>query len=275
MYGACTAHGVDREHRTCHLFLMETALAILPEGVSLLQAIIVIITACMAAALTASLGLGGGMVLLAVMSAALPIVAVIPVHGVAQLGSNAGRALLQLRHVVWPIFLWFGLGGLLGTFLGGQVVVSMPVWFLKTAIACFILFSVWGPKFQIPSPGPRAFFLTGAVGAFLTLFFGATGPIAATMLARANLDRFATMATHGACMLAQHLMKVVTFGALGFAYAPWVPLIAMVLLAGFVGTLAGTRMLTHLPEAKFKAGFKLVITLIAFYLLVSAMIGPV
>ncbi len=253
--------------------VMENIVALLPEGVSVVQALIVIVAACLAAALTASFGLGGGLILLAVMSAVLPTMAVIPVHGIAQLGSNAGRALLQLRHVIWSIFLWFSIGGLLGIFLGGQVVIGMPAWALKIGIASFVLLSVWGPKIRIPSHGPLAFFLTGAVGTFLTLFFGATGPVVATVLARADLSRFATMATHGACMLMQHLMKVVTFGVLGFVYAPWVPFISVVLLAGFIGTLNGTRILKILPEEKFKTGFKIVITLIAFYLLISAGMG--
>lgn len=245
----------------------------LPEGVSVAGAMIVIVVAALGAGLTASLGLGGGLVLLAVMSMMLPVAAVIPVHGVAQIGSNASRTLLQLRHVVWPIFLWFSLGGVLGTMLGGQVVIAMPAWALKGGVGCFVLLSIWGPKLSIPSPGVRAFFVTGTVGAFLSLFFGATGPIAASLLARANLNRFAMVATHGSCMVAQHLMKVIAFGVLGFAYGPFVPLMALIVLAGFAGSWAGTKLLRKLPEAQFQAGFKIILTVIAFYLLISAGVG--
>ena len=52
-------------------------------------------------ALTAALGLGGGVALLAAMATVLPPVALIPVHGVIQLGSNVGRAVIQRSHVAW------------------------------------------------------------------------------------------------------------------------------------------------------------------------------
>ena len=246
----------------------------LPDGMTALSAVIVVITAMLTAGLTAALGLGGGLVLIAVMSATMPIIAVIPVHGFAQLGSNAGRTLIQFRHVVWPIFFWFTAGGIVGVLAGGQLVIAMPENLLKAGVGLFCLISVWGsvllPTINIPKPGAGSFFATGTIGSFLTLFFGATGPIAAAVIGRANLDRFATTGTHGACMLSQHLMKVITFGVIGFAYGPWVPFIVMLVCAGFVGTWIGSRILIRLPEKSFKIGLQMTITAIAVWLLISA-----
>ncbi len=250
---------------------------VLPDDVLWWQALLVIIVAGLASALTAALGIGGGLVLLACMSLLLPAGAVIPVHGVAQLGSNGGRVVLQYRHVAWPIFMWFTLGGLLGTVLGSQLVVDLPPSLLRFGVGGFVLISLWadkfgfnGGKFKVGKSGARAFFSVGAIGAFLTLFFGATGPLAAAVLRRAEIARFAMVATHGACMVAQHLMKVIAFGALGFVYAPWLPLIVMIVFAGFAGTVIGLRLLYKMPEERFKFGFKWVLTIIAFYLLISA-----
>ncbi len=248
---------------------MEFAFGFIPPELGPWAAITVIATAFLSAALTAALGLGGGLILLAVMGSFLPPVAVIPVHGIAQLGSNAGRAILQFRHIVWPVFAAFTAGGVLGAALGGQLAVNMPGWLLKLGVALFIILTLYGPKLRVPPPGPRLFFATGLVGTFLTLFFGATGPIAATVIGAAKFDRFATTATHGACMLAQHGLKVMTFGLLGFAYAPWVPFLAVVLAAGFVGTFLGTRLLRRLPEKTFRTAFRIVLTLIALQLAVA------
>jgi len=252
---------------------MEFAFDFVPPAISPLAALAVIVTAFVAAALTAALGLGGGLVLLAVMGSLLPPVAVIPVHGIAQLGSNAGRAILQFRHILWPVFAAFTVGGVLGAALGGQFAVNMPGWLLKLGVAVFIMLTLYGPRLRVPQPGPRLFFATGLVGTFLTLFFGATGPIAATVIGAAQFDRFATTATHGACMLAQHGLKVMTFGLLGFAYAPWIPFLVVVLTAGFAGTFLGTRLLHHLPEKTFRRAFRLVLTLIAVQLAFSGLRG--
>ena len=143
---------------------------------------------------------------------------------------------------------------------------------LRAGVGFFILFAVWGPQPKSFSPGVRTFVTTGAIGAFLTMFFGATGPIAATMLKTTNLGRLELTATHAACMTAQHSLKITIFGVLGFAYAPWAPLIIAILIAGFAGTLLGTQFLRNMGEISFKRGFNWILTLVAIYLLVLAFI---
>lgn len=248
-------------------------LQFLPDGVPLWAALLVIAAAFLSAALTAAFGLGGGLALLAVMSAVLPAPAIIPIHGVAQLGSNFGRTLLQLRHAVLPIAFWFTAGGVIGALAGGRVAVEMPVWALRVGVGLFILYSVWGPRPKNFSPGIRTFFLTGIIASFLTMFFGATGPIAATMLGATKLDRLALTATHAVCMTAQHAMKILVFGALGFSYGPWFWLVLAILAFGFAGTFLGTRLLNRMPEAQFQKGFKYILTAIAAYLLAAALLG--
>jgi uncharacterized membrane protein YfcA len=102
------------------------------------------------------------------------------------------------------------------------------------------------------------------------MFFGATGPIAATMLSATALARLNIVATHAAAMVIQHVIKIAAFGLLGFAYAEWAWLIAAILVSGFAGTYVGTHYLRAMPEATFKRGFKTVLTAIAIYLIAAA-----
>jgi uncharacterized membrane protein YfcA len=238
-----------------------------PDGVSPLVAALVVLASFFTAALTAAFGLGGGLGLLAVMSTFFPPAAVIPVHGVAQLGANFSRFTLQRRDIVWPIVLWFGLGGVIGTGVGGTIYFALPEALLRAAVGAFILFTVWGPKPKAFAPGKATFFGVGAVGAFLTMFFGATGPIAATMLGATKLDRLQLVATHAGCMVAQHALKTLAFGLLGFAFSQWTMLIISILIAGFLGSWAGTRLLRRMPEERFRTAFRLILTFFGFYLL--------
>lgn len=249
---------------------MDFVALLAPEGVPLWAIILVIFASYFTAALTATFGLGGGLALLAVMSALLPPAAVVPVHGVAQLGSNFSRFALQRKDVDWTIVGWFSLGAALGAFLGAQVYVALPEALLKAAVGAFVLFTVWGPKLKAYAPGPRTFFATGAVGSFLTMFFGATGPIAATMLSTTTLRRLAVVATHAACMVVQHGLKSLAFGALGFAFHDWAIATALVVAAGFLGSWSGVAALRRMPEEAFRRGFKTVLTLVALYLLMTA-----
>ncbi len=249
---------------------MELLANFLPDSLPLWAAALAIIAAFFTAALTAAFGLGGGLALLAVMSAVFPAPAVVPIHGVAQLGSNAGRFYLQRQDVVWKIVLWFSVGGLIGALLGGRLAVEMPVWLLRAGVAAFILYTVWGPRMPSMTPGIKTFFVTGAVGSFLTMFFGATGPIAATMLSATKLGRLNIVATHAACMVIQHGFKIIIFGVLGFAYGEWALLTVAIVLSGLAGTTLGTHYLRKMPEQTFQQGFRVVLTAIAIYLLIAA-----
>lgn len=243
---------------------------LLPDDVGAISAIVIIIASFFTSALTAGLGLGGGIALLAIMSGLLPPIAVVPIHGVAQLGSNFGRFALQRHYIDWSIIQWFVIGTAFGTFVGGHMYVALPEWVLRAGVAAFILWTVWGPKPSGFRAGNVSFLGTGAVGSFLSMFFGATGPIVAGMLTTTTLDRLQFSATHAACMVAQHGLKIVVFAILGFAFADWVPLLIALVSFGFLGTWTGTKILQKSSEQTFQKGIKAALSVMAVYLLVVA-----
>ena len=249
---------------------MDTLIAMLPDGVAPPVAAALVATAWLTAAITAAFGLGGGVVLLAVLVTVVPPAVAIPVHAVLQTGANAGRTWFLRREVLLDLLRWFVPGSVVGVALGGLVVVDLPVRWLSLALAAFILWTVWAPK-----PGRRAlpapaFALVGAASSFATLFVGATGPLVAAFLPPERHGRLATVATHGALMTVQHLLKILAFGLLGFAFADWLALMALMLPSGLVGTWSGTRVLRRLPERLFRQGFRALLTLLAAKLLLDA-----
>lgn len=227
----------------------------------------------LASFITAMLGLGGGILMLATMALFLTPAVLIPVHGVVQLGSNLGRAALMARHVMFRYVPVFFLGTLLGAAIGGRLVVTLPTALLQGVLAAFILYAVWMPKIRARAPGRWVFFGVGALSTFATMFVGATGPLVAPFVAAASTERQQVVATHGALMVMQHGLKLVVFGLLGFSIAAYVPLLAGLLAFGFAGTYAGRHVLTKLPEAWFRAGLKAVLTMIAARLLFGALTG--
>ena len=244
--------------------------ALLPPEISALAAIGLVALSMFTSALTAAAGIGGGLVLLSVMASFLAPVVVIPIHGVVQLGSNAGRGVLMREHIDRGILLPFALGSVVGIVLGAKLFIALPTPVLQSILGCFVLASVWLPRLKasrIPYP---AFTLVGIVGSFCTMFVGATGPFIASFITPERLGRHAVVATHAACMTVQHSLKVVAFGFLGFAFLPWLPLLAAMIGAGFLGTVIGKRLLDRLPHRIFARGFKVVLTLLAVRLLYAA-----
>lgn len=249
------------------------AAALLPPDVSALAAIGLVALSLFTSALTAAAGIGGGLVLLSVMASFLPPLIVIPIHGVVQLGSNAGRAALMREHIDRHILLPFVLGSLLGIALGAKLFVALPTPVLQTILGLFVLASVWLPKLKASKIPNRGFTLVGIVSSFCTMFVGATGPFIASFISPDRLARHAVVATHAACMTVQHSLKVIAFGFLGFAFLPWVPLLACMVAAGFLGTILGKRLLDRLPHRIFARAFKVVLTVLALRLLYAAAIA--
>jgi uncharacterized membrane protein YfcA len=60
------------------------------------------------------------------------------------------------------------------------------------------------------------------------------------------------VATHATLMSLQHLLKIVVFGVLGFAFAPYAVLIAMMIASGFIGTVIGRHVLIQMSEKRFR-----------------------
>ena len=227
-----------------------------------------ILLSCGTSLISASMGIGGGTVLLAVMAQVIPIKALIPVHGVVQLGSNFGRAMMLMSQLNWQLTAWFLAGSLAGALLGGQIVVSLPVITLKVTLGVFILYSVWGPKLSGLSSNTRGLLGGGFLSTLLTMFVGATGPFVIAILRSFELSRSTLVATSAACMVFQHLLKIIVFGLLGFAFSPYTSLVALMMISGLFGTFIGTKLLVKVDEKKFQQGLNIVLSLLALRLII-------
>lgn len=214
--------------------------------------------------ITAAFGIGGGAVMLAVLATLLPAAAIVPVHGVVQLGSNAGRAAILARHMRLDLLGPFAAGAVAGIILGGSVVVQLDAGWIQAGVGAFIL---WSVRFRPPAFLRRSGLLTGAISSFLTMFFGGTGPFVATFVKAQNLERHDFVATHAMLMTLQHTLKTVTFGFLGFAFAGWAGPVALLIASGLVGTLAGRHVLARIDERRFRFALNAILTVLALRLI--------
>ncbi len=244
---------------------------LLPDTIEPWFAAIIVATSFLTSSISAALGLGGGVVLIAVMGLGLPLPALVPVHGVVQLGSNAGRALLQWRHATRWILLWFGAGSVIGTLVAGWLTLDLPETVWRLGLGLFILMISWMPKPNFGRTARPIVFLNGILGAIFTMFFGATGPLVMSINAPHAGTRHGIVATHAVAMTLQHGLKIMMFGFLGFAFAPWLPLIVTMIVSGHLGTILGTRLLNCLPEARFRAALKVLLTVLALGLIVQGL----
>jgi uncharacterized membrane protein YfcA len=214
--------------------------------------------------ITAAFGIGGGGVLLAILASLVPPAALIPVHGLVQLGSNAGRAAIMFRHRDQSVLVPFIAGSLVGVALGGSVVAQLPPAILQISVGLFILWSVLATP---PAFMRRSAVIAGGVSSFLTMFFGGTGPFVAAYVKTMGFARMTHVATHALLMTVQHLLKTVVFGFLGFAFGQWMPLVAAMIGSGFLGTLVGRQVLVRTDEKRFKFALNAILVVLALRLI--------
>lgn len=243
---------------------------LLPAGLDIWMALALVLLSFVTSLITATFSLGGGTLMVAVLALVFPPSVVVPLHGAIQLGSNSGRALVQRVHIQWPLVFWLSLGGLIGTIVGGQFASLLPATALQVAIAAFVLLTTWLPQPRIVGTSRVAQVIGGAVIAAVSMVVGATGPLVAVFI-KGLADRRQLVATHAMLMTLQNSFKIVAFVLLGFAFAAYLPLVAVMIASGFAGTAVGSRLLVRVPEAAFRWGFKIVLTLVALDLLREAL----
>lgn len=244
---------------------------IVPADLSVWTVVVLIVTACLTSALTAALGIGGGVLLLAILTMLLPAAAVIPLHGLVQLGSNANRAAFTAEHIRWRVVCWFAPGVVLGALLASVLLIELPTSILQLSIAGFILLLCWGPAIPKLVTGPVGTFFAAIGTTFLSHFVGATGPLVASFIKQQQQgQRQATVATFAAVMTLQHAPKALVYSAAGFVFQEWLGLALAMVLAGVVGTKLGLKVLDKTSDQHFAQVFNILLTLLAIRLIWQA-----
>ncbi len=239
---------------------------VLPELLSTFDASLLVVTSFVASYITAALGIGGGLLLLSVMVNLIPITYLIPVHGLVQIASNASRAGMLRQFINWRMLALFSLGSVLGFVVAPYVLIQLPLAILEMAVAGFILILQWGPKLKVSSHGPASLVLHGGVITLISSLVGATGPLVASMLAHMPVKQ-ALVATMAAMQTVQHSMKTLVFVQLQVDLLPWLGLVALMVVSGYLGTRFGLKVLLKVPEQRFRFWFRWLITLLALRML--------
>lgn len=236
--------------------------------------LLLLVTSFVTSFINATIGVGGGVLMLAMLLVVLPTEAVIPVHAVIQLLSNVGRTAAFRKSIEKSILARFAFGCVLGSIAAAFILINIPGWLLEVVIGLFIVSTLFGSSTKNSCEGnTNNYFAIGTATSFVSSFVGATGPLVIAFLNRETMSKETLIGTHGACMTIQHLLKLVAFLLVGIVVTKWLLLVALLGLAGFAGTLLGRKVLFALPENTFKALFKAGLVLLCINILGSASVA--
>ena len=226
--------------------------------------ILLSLAAFVTSSITAAMGVGGGVVLLALMAQVVPPAVLIPLHGAAQLMSNTNRVLVQRKHINWAYIKPFFLGSLLGGALITPLALFMPVPVGQILLAVFIVLATWKSAWlRLASWHPAA---SGGISTGLSLILGATGPLVMSVLPKTEWERQVVVGTHGMAMTIQHGIKVIAFSSLNISLFEYWPLLLGIGVATLAGNLVGAKLLARVPEDKFTVILNWLLTALALRL---------
>lgn len=207
--------------------------------------------------------MGGGVPLITLMPGFVPAMAIIPLHAVTQLASNASRALFGWRHIDWTLIIPFAVGAVLGATVGGQVFLQLNLDWLPALIGAVILVLTWVPLPSVPGAGSWPLVLLGFYQTGIGMLIGASGPLGAALLARRGQRRDWLVVNTAVYMSSNHLFKILAFGVMGFSFVPWLWLLLGMTAAVIVGSWLGTRLRAYVPEINFQFWFRILVSLLA------------
>lgn len=244
--------------------------------------VVLAVAALLTSILSAILGMGGGILLLALMLCFMTHGEAIPTHALVQIASNGTRVLAFLRDLDRRAFGRFCLGLLPGSGIGiailwvmGQPEQSEP--YLKTLIGGFILVAT-----NLPARGAGArdeekswdFPLMGLVAGAAALTVGAVGPLIAPLFARRRFVKERLIATKAMCQLATHVVKIPAFLLMRELDVTRLGLLASIMIVMVIpGTLVGKRILKVVPERFFAAAYRWIVTIVGAKILVFDGLG--
>ena len=210
------------------------------------------LTALVTATLSGVFGMAGGMLLMGVYVALLPVPTAMVMHGGTQLVSNLSRAWLLRRHVYWHGFAYYVLGSSVAfaLLLGIRYTPDPLVVFLGLGLTPFVAQLL--PADWLDFQRPRAALVTGFQVAAVQLMAGAAGPLLDIAFVETRPDRSQVVATKAVTQVFSHTLKLVYFGAAVQTSQLSLPLLAAVGLATLAGTRLGTAVLARLSDVGFK-----------------------
>jgi uncharacterized membrane protein YfcA len=235
-------------------------------------ALMAILTATMIATafLSGIFGMAGGLILMGVLLAVLPLPEAMALHAVTQMASNGWRGLLWIRHVRWRAAAMFLVGCAIAFAIWTvwRYIPSKPIAFILLGASPFIVRIV--PVSLKPNPERLLHgALYGATCMSLMMLAGVSGPLIDAYFLGGNLERRQIIATKAICQIFAHGAKFLYFGGLVSQTAGIDPtMAALAVTASIAGTSLAKPILEMLSDRQYRNWTTHIITTVGIAYLV-------
>ncbi|MEM9573629.1 MAG: TSUP family transporter [Pseudomonadota bacterium] len=215
---------------------------------------IIAVTMLFTAFLSGIFGMAGGLILMGVLLAVLPLSEAMSLHAITQITSNGWRGLIWIKNVrIRPaINFLFGSSIAFAAWSFWYYIPSKPVALIALGLAPFVVHII--PDRLKPNPENLLHGICyGASSMTLMLLAGVSGPLIDTFFLGGKLDRREIVATKAVCQVASHAAKLVYFGGL---VNQTVMLDPIMISIAIIVTIAGTSLARPILEAMSDTAYR-------------------
>ena len=221
------------------------------------------------------LGMAGGMILMGILLAMMPLPQAMMLHGITQLSANGWRAWLWRHEVDWRVFRGYVYGSLvaLALFIVVQLVASKPVALVILGLTPFVALAL-PEKWHLNVERKFHSAACGIVCTVLSLTAGVSGPILDVFFVRSKMSRHKVVATKAMTQSFSHLQKILYFGAITVgegANVHW-GVAGMMIALAVVGTSLSRTVLEKMNDTSFRQWTRWTVMTVGVVYLVSGVV---
>lgn len=219
-------------------------------------------------------GMAGGMILMGILLAFMPMAPAMVLHGLVQMAANGWRAWQWRSHIALRIVIHYAVGAAVAAAAVGvmAVVASKSAALIIVGLSPvlgLLLPGRFAPDIGKPSQGHGC----GALCTALQLVAGVSGPVLDVFFVHSSLTSRQVIATKAAVQMLGHFLKVAYFGHL-LACGETLPLLAVVIAVplAIVGTHLSRFVLEIISEAQFRSWSRYVIGAVSSIYLIQGVV---
>ncbi|MEL7480178.1 MAG: sulfite exporter TauE/SafE family protein [Pseudomonadota bacterium] len=242
---------------------------------------IILLTTIVSSFISGIFGMAGGLILMGVIVAIVPVATAMILHGAIMMAANSWRAWLLRDNIDWPVFRRYLIGAAIGL-VGLTWIAWRPDKTAVYLVLAAVPILVWIPKswlaLDIRAPGQAE--IAGVIVQGLNSLAGVAGPLLDAFFVRTDMTRQEIVATKSATQAISHLIKILFWsvpflGAAASSADNWPPalLIAAAIPLSMLATYGGKRLLDRMTDTNFQTWVKSLITGIGAIYFVRAAAG--
>lgn len=219
--------------------------------------------------ITGVIGIGGGLLLIAILPSFLPLNALIPIHGLNQITSNLSRAYFGYKDIQFQVIPKFLVGSFIGVGIFMYFLKTISLTYIPLLIGVYILLSLWSRNFNTKIMKYESYYVIGFFQTGVSVIVGTTGQLAMTKLLKEFKDKNKVVATSAILMSITHILKITVFIYFGFVFYDYLSIVTSMVVGSILGSYVGTKLRNKLDSKKLIFILKIFLSVLAVKNIIS------